>query len=728
MPTVRNATIWERLSPSCRTAFGWAVALDPNAASPKVYTENLLLGLIRTHEPTSEPEVLLKHYGRSVLDLEVQVQRVSGHHLLGVQSPISLLELPALSRNTQRALDEAVKLSRNRPWSGDTVRAPHLFGGLLKQPKCFAYDALQAALGADADLARIADLYVGAFLTQGPEASYVGFLNAEEPASSSSAASAARTDAGRPKARDQVEWVADAPASIDLLKRQSIATALAQRLRRIDQGAESKGDSFLVHIDGPWGSGKSTLLDFLNDDLCQDWLIVRFDAWRQSRVGPPWWSLLTRLRHDMASGMRGPARFRLRWAETLERVRHGGAPYVLSLVLLSVAAVGLFILLRPQHVSIGNAGNIAASVGAIVATLATVWGGALILSRFLLWDSALGARLYEQSQQNPMETLTAHFGWLVGRAKRPVAFFIDDLDRCNDKYVVDLLDSVQTLIRESSRGPNSCPDGPRRQGDQSHHAPYFVVCADGAWLRRCYEKGYGSFAGAVGQPGRSLGYLFLDKIFQLTVPVPLINAATQESYIRALLGFKSEDSEQILSEKETVASRVQDSTTRDEALEALESASPEVRRDLAPELVRKLNTPDVSRVTEHALTKFATLLEPNPRAMKRFLNAFSIADSVLVLQDVFVGQDELALWTILRLRWPDLGDYLRGNPEAVQQIGAKDFKPDGLPRDLAPLFSAKEVTAIVHHTQGGPLKPDSVRSCSGISVDKRVLEATVLKT
>jgi hypothetical protein len=678
-----------------------------------VFSENLLLGLIRVHQPTSEPEVLLKHSGRSVADLEREVQGVSGHHR-PTQSPYSLTDLPRLSRNTQMAMDLATRLSEELS-PGGTISAPILFGGLLTQSQSFAYVALQAALGPDVDLAEVAQRYVADFLPRGPQVSYVAYLDIDEK-SSRNAPPEPKPDVVAFGPRDQVEWVADAPASKDLLKRHSIADAIAQRLRRIeDEGSDAR--SFLVHIDGPWGSGKSTLLEFLREDLGKDWLIVQFNAWRQSRVGPPWWSMLTRLRYSLASSLSRPSRFMLRWSETRERIRRGGAPYVLSLVLLGVAAVGLFVMLRPQRFNLGDATNVAESIGAIGATLVTLWGGALILSKFLLWDSAAGARLYEQSQQNPMESLAAHFDWLVRRAKKPVAFFIDDLDRCDEKYVVDLLESVQTLIR----------DAPTGQRNRPRHATYFVVTADGAWLRRCYETDYRTFADAVGQPGRSIGYLFLDKIFQLTVPIPWINASSQQSYIRDLLGLENKDPATMESEKAEVGRQVQRSKTRDEGMSALKSASPEVRRELAPELVKKLNDPVVSNVTEHSLTKFATLLEPNPRAMKRFLNAFSIADSVLLLQDVFVGQDELALWTILRLRWPGLGDYLRANPDAIARIAANNPVTDGLPADLAPLFTAKEVASIVKNTPGGPLSAESVRRCSGIKVDDRVLEATVLK-
>jgi hypothetical protein len=39
----------------------------------------------------------------------------------------------------------------------------------------------------------------------------------------------------------------------------------------------------------------------------------------------------------------------------------------------------------------------------------------------------------------------------------------------------------------------------------------------------------------VAEPGRPLGYLFLDKLFQLSIPVPMLNAQRQQAYMRELL-------------------------------------------------------------------------------------------------------------------------------------------------------------------------------------------------
>ena len=55
------------LSPSVRVAFEWAVAVTGATTSkrPEVGTAALLVGIVRSHEGYSEPEELLKHFGRT---------------------------------------------------------------------------------------------------------------------------------------------------------------------------------------------------------------------------------------------------------------------------------------------------------------------------------------------------------------------------------------------------------------------------------------------------------------------------------------------------------------------------------------------------------------------------------------------------------------------------------------------------------------------------------------
>jgi KAP family P-loop domain len=238
-------------------------------------------------------------------------------------------------------------------------------------------------------------------------------------------------------------------------------------MRRLRE--EEPRTSFLIHVDGPWGAGKSTLLNFLRAELGRDWLIVEFDAWRQSNVGPAWWALLAALRHDLTQSLTRWARIRLRVAEAWARIRRAGAPYLLALSFLLVVAASMFLLLRPRHLDWSATWDVVLTAAAVVSALGTLGAGALVAGRFLLWDSARGARLFEQSNTNPMQEVADHFAWLLRRVGRPVALLIDDLDRCPERYVVELLDAVQTLLRDALKRT------PDRNADASRNADCWSI-------------------------------------------------------------------------------------------------------------------------------------------------------------------------------------------------------------------------------------------------------------
>ncbi|GLW91851.1 P-loop NTPase fold protein [Actinokineospora globicatena] len=453
---------------------------------------------------------------------------------------------------------------------------------------------------------------------------------------------------------DHVDWAADAPATQDWLQRRPLADLIAQQLRQVDS-------SFLVHLDGPWGSGKSTILGFLRAELDRDFTTVPFDAWREAGVGPSWWALLTAMR-TAVRGQRGfLGRIWLRISESVARLRRVGAPIVFAFILLLALGGGVWLFVS----DVKGIAEVAKTVTGAIAGVGTIWAGLLVASRFLLWDSARGARLFEQSNTNPMLEVNRHFGWLARKAKRPVVFLVDDLDRCKESTVVELLDTVQTLVRDTG--------------------PHFIVAADGAWIRASYEQAYERFATAVAEPGRPLGYLFLDKFFQLRVQVPAIDSPRREDYLSHLL--RSSEVAQprgAAAEESRVRAQLDSSATEEQVVDALSTASPVVRGRVAAEALRKMTTPGAVAATEHSLQRYAGMLPPNPRAMKRFINTYSMARAVRTLEGNPVPVQALAAWTIIEIRWPGLADHLRAHPEAIELV---DAATDEVPEALRQVFA-----------------------------------------
>jgi hypothetical protein len=454
------------------------------------------------------------------------------------------------------------------------------------------------------------------------------------------------------------------------------------------------------------GAGKSSLLNFLDQRLASEFTVIRFDAWRQSRIAPPWWALLSATRKGISADRNIVSSGLLRVGETLARTRRSGAPYVLAVVLLIALVGGLAALVLPHVGGKEPAVSLAKAVTAVLAAVAALWAGALVASRFLLWDSARGARLFEQSTANPMDEVATHFDWMLGRSRKPVLFFIDDLDRCPDTYVVELLDAIQTLVRDTPT---------QAEGRTiNHSAAYFVVAADGAWLRKSYESMYGSFGDCVSMPGYPLGYLFLDKLFQLTVPVPAPTRRAQSTFLDRLLRIESRTDEQTKKEvEEAKAAIAQDAGNEASILRVVNAASVAAREDLIGDAARALASPLTRARTEHALRKFLPMLHSNPRNVKKFLNTYSVLRAIRILENNTVPSDILALWTIIRIRWPAMADHLEANPEAVRGIIEPLWASECFPPGLSNLAADPKLREVVRCREGGPLTADLIQLCCG---------------
>ncbi len=126
---------------------------------------------------------------------------------------------------------------------------------------------------------------------------------------------------------------------------------------------------------------------------------------------------------------------------------------------------------------------------------------------------------------------------------------------------------------------------------------------------------------------------------------------------------------------------------------------------------------DVEEATEHDLKNFAPLLDPNPRAMKRLVNTYGMQRAIATLDGIDVGMKQLALWTIIVLRWSRLAEYLEYHPKMVmyiaEPVSADEKLLDGIPEDLRKLFEDERVSSLVRGREVGiSLDEDVIRDCA----------------
>ncbi len=508
----------------------------------------------------------------------------------------------------------------------------------------------------------------------------------------------------------------DQPATQDLLNRRAVAETLgtivdevwnkrreAEKKEKGKPGAcgAARDRTFIVHLHGRWGSGKTSILNFLCEvllsgkiakpepkdlqvardrtsisRLCKfwgsektsilnfiskdlfsgkssqqapnnprldrapepPWVIVDYNAWRNQGLGPAWWTLMDTVYREAAAQLGG-------WSkDDGQRVllRHNlwrfGARWLEYVGVLAVAAAVVFAVFQ------FNTGADwlvkAKNTGVVVAVLA----GVIALLNRLSIGTARTAKQYMELTRDPMTPLIGRYSALIEDIGRPVAVFIDDLDRCDAKFVVELLQNIQTMFRS---------------------APVlYVVAADRGWICTSYEQVYQPYCEPIAEPGHSLGHMFLEKIFQLSIEVPALSPDQRKTFWNRLLETKDKvtppDREAIDAE---VTERLKDAKTEQEVIDIVDDEaklSPERGAIAGARAFQRMQSKELVSEREHFLAGYVELLDANPRAMKRLLNAYGFRRGFDIQSPDRSDPDALVRWTILENRWPVLADHLAG--------------------------------------------------------------------
>ena len=525
---------------------------------------------------------------------------------------------------------------------------------------------------------------------------------------------------------DQTQLLLDSPSTEDVLGRKYFAETLAVRMNRAwERYRESaaKG-SFMLHIHGAWGSGKSSLLNFLRDELQPnpakrtkqdkearqkeghaDWIVVDFNAWQRQRVEPPWWSLIdtvyTQARSQLKTVYGDPVQsWKLMLRERWWRFTTGRKDHLIAL-LISLLLLGGVFYWAQRHPS--TLPDVIKSGATLLGVVGGIWSTLLLVSRSFLSGSSQSAQAFMQRSGDPMERVSKHFIDLAHWIDKPIAIFVDDLDRCQTTYVVTLLEGIQTVFNT-----------PR---------VVYVITADRRWLYVCFEKIYENFVDVVNEPGRQLGSLFLEKAFETSISMPRMSPERRTLYWDHLVQGKQSNVANIESVTAKVAMEFKNDQTETQVLERLKEGSGDILEDEIRKgaAVRQLANQKVVESTEYFLKPFAPLTEPNPRAMKRLVNAYTLLRDMAVLGGSNVlfdsnTKDQLALWAIVSLRWPLLKEHLEQHLEE---------NPDETP-DVIELVCKREPIPITKHNLHELANSNEVfRVFNGIGIGTKLDKSTI---
>jgi hypothetical protein len=681
-------TIFERFTKKAQEVVTQAQEQARQLDSDLIKPVHLLLGVAVDEETLAATS--LHAQGLTSDEITGQILHLQGP---GKKAPEGRLPFtPASKKALEFSLREALSLGHSY------IGSEHLLLGLLRLED---EDVSKVLISADVDF----DSFRASLLDHMPASkSQPPLWESGEGASSSPPTEEKEGDEN--EGIEMVPTHSDRPAEDDELSRRNLAEVLGERIRRVreedteaavsfwldrwkkrrrDRAAARGLGAFMVHLYAPWGAGKSSVLNFLAQDLrnraevqrashvkriwrwaasprrtarpmLSDWIVVEFSAWQHQRLVAPWWWLLAAVQRACARELWQIHRGRWVWfwaRDLIWRIWNARAAAITGLCLLALLAtawVSDWFGLPGQPLTATTA--LILFVSSSLTAGLSVFGLAHGLSRWLAIGSADGAVRFLRRSHDPLGVYQNRFRWLVRSSGRPIAVFIDDLDRCRPGYVVELLEGIQTLF---------CAE-----------PVVYVVAADRSWLCESFASGYEEFKDTVGEPGRPLGFLFLEKTFQISFEIPPMSEEERARFWGSLLrlpgksqGHGGKRDQGQLAE---VFANASTQAEVEEQVDVLLSEGKGDADEVMSAAVRRLNAPVLEGQLELLLSEFGPLLENNPRSMKRLMNAYGMERDRLVRNGYFLSPRErrqLALLTILRLRWPLLAEHLRAQPGDV---------------------------------------------------------------
>lgn len=537
-------------------------------------------------------------------------------------------------------------------------------------------------------------------------------------------------------------------------------------------GGKTSFANFLIRLLNPYrvaGPAPAWMLglplgdpNFWPESYRRPWHIVTFNAWQHQHVLPPWWVFYQAIRKQTTDaiyaedllvepapatdasgnplpnaplvpqppaagqGYLSPLLRAADWSwcwlrEMVWRVWTPDIRNKVAVTVLGIFAVVLFFrfgLLKLDDKGVNaNTTSLGPFVSVVIAALVggapLIWTVLSALSSTLLSGTPDAAKNYALGSGDPLDRFRAHFAKMMASLKRPVLVVVDDLDRCEPTFVVELIRGMQTILKS-----------PRL---------VFILLGDRDWIEECFTKVNEAMKGIHVGPEHEFGARFAEKAIQFSFVLPDISDAARRTYVRDLLGVKQALSDRsglpldvvfeadasmrgefefkvdsVLQQNEALGRESAAQTVREEIIAS--PVSPAVTDALLTDFDRRLSLraatdKTAEAATRHRLEALSSVLPANPRQIKRIINAITLLQEVArIEQSVQPGSTEwkiLALWIILMIEWPKswftlssfpgLANRLLDQPdETVPHLPVEN--PDAF---LAALRAKAEVMAIL---------------------------------
>ena len=432
-----------------------------------------------------------------------------------------------------------------------------------------------------------------------------------------------------------------------------------------------------IGIYGQWGSGKSFLMKKIKEALSNDpnanlsWfgnlitsirrlfspkteqvdtVIIEFNAWVYSGSEHLWASLVTHLYREVEKYIGIRTHFYRLW-KAIRRLfpKAVGVFLFYAIPALIISLLTDFANIQSTWEAMNTAGQaVSVSVvgGSLLATLPILWSALREFGDTLFMSQAanlqkLASKPDFRDQIGIMADIKAEIGFITqllesrnrNRQTR-VVLFIDDLDRCEHRKAVEVLQAVMLLLADRDGSP-------------------FVVFLgiDARVIVRAIEENYGSVLVKAGING----YEYLDKIVQMPFVIPFANRRDIGNYIDSLIWSK-EEKEQV--EAKFAVNKEMDPDSDERIPDIKKEETPTEQRSPASTPVEKpvsqIRTEAVpvtfTKPEREALKRCGDDIIENPRKIKRIVNIYRFVR--LLFPSNFQEHEKIIRWILLTEQWP----------------------------------------------------------------------------
>lgn len=424
---------------------------------------------------------------------------------------------------------------------------------------------------------------------------------------------------------------ADIETRVDYLNYQEIAEVAGEILMNQSMRPVSVG------IFGTWGTGKSSLLNLIEEDVRnrapEGALIIRFDAWLYQGFDDARAALMDVIARTLYEHAKSDAGLLETAKSLIKRVRVVRALGLGVEVFAAASGIPLFGVGTRAVAAVENFADGTASEGDTKALVAA--------------GKEVKGLLKPEEQKSPPEEIDAfreEFGELLVKLGKTMIVFVDNLDRCLPTQTIHTLEALRLFLfmRQSA----------------------FVVAADEAMVRDSVSQ---YFRGADDRHVKD----YLDKLIQVPIRVPRSGVAEIRAYLFMLLAEADVDEANVrtklrnLLESNLRRSWTDPPVTVDQVLEVLGKDKERLgsRFDTADKMATLLAN--------------ASLVEGNPRIVKRMLNVVRLRTTIAARREMPINEEMVAKFALFeRCVDPDainklyalINEALAGKPHLIKDL------------------------------------------------------------